>query len=58
MKKFGVVVIERATGERWTHSTWTDLGEAEDQRKALEAAMPGAVIQVHDWTDINPRNVK
>ena len=53
MKKFGIVVIERATDERWTYCTCTTLKEAEDVRETLEAKMPGAVIQVHDWSDIN-----
>lgn len=51
MKKFGVVVTQRSTGERWVHSTWEDLEQAESQRKALENAMPGAVIRIRDWSE-------
>jgi len=52
MGKFEVIVTERSTNERWTHSMWSKIEEAEDQRKTLKAAIPGAVIKIADWSNI------
>lgn len=59
MREFEVTVTAPG-GERWTHSIWNTLAEAEAQAKFLRSSMPGAIIRVNDWSDIegDSENIK
>jgi len=54
MEKFAVIVVERESGDRWTHtSDILTLREAEEIRRSVEASMPGAVVEICDRSDFS-----